>query len=113
MNVFQIDHQVCTECMECLMHCPSNALRMEQGEIQVNPQRCVSCGSCFRRCGHGAVVRSSQVEQVKDFIKMGRKELTQKEVAQEMGISQSYISRLEKRILLRLRKEFLRQTSCA
>ena len=43
----------------------------------------------------------------------GRKELTQKEVAQEMGISQSYISRLEKRILLRLRKEFLRQTSCA
>ena len=43
----------------------------------------------------------------------GRKELTQKEVAQTMGISQSYISRLEKRILLRLRKEFLRQTSCA
>ena len=41
----------------------------------------------------------------------GRKELTQKEVAQEMGISQSYISRLEKRILQRLRKEFLRQTS--
>jgi len=43
----------------------------------------------------------------------GRKELTQKEVAQKMGISQSYISRLEKRIMLRLRKEFLRQTNCA
>jgi RNA polymerase sporulation-specific sigma factor len=43
----------------------------------------------------------------------GRKEMTQKEVAQLMGISQSYISRLEKRIMLRLRKEFLRQTSCA
>ena len=43
----------------------------------------------------------------------GQKELTQKEVAQKMGISQSYISRLEKRILQRLRKEFLRQTSCA
>ena len=43
----------------------------------------------------------------------GRKELTQKEVAQKMGISQSYISRLEKRILLRLKKEFIRQTSCA
>ena len=43
----------------------------------------------------------------------GRKELTQKEVAQKMGISQSYISRLEKRILGKLRKEFLRQTSCA
>ena len=43
----------------------------------------------------------------------GRKELTQKEVAQKMGISQSYISRLEKRSMLRLRKELIRQTSCA
>lgn len=43
----------------------------------------------------------------------GRKELTQKEAAQEMGISQSYISRLEKRIIQRLKKEFIRKTSCA
>lgn len=43
----------------------------------------------------------------------GKKELTQKEVANRMGISQSYISRLEKRIMLRLRKEMIRQTSCA
>ncbi len=43
----------------------------------------------------------------------GRQELTQKEVAQKMGISQSYISRLEKRIMTRLRKELLKQTSCA
>jgi RNA polymerase sporulation-specific sigma factor len=43
----------------------------------------------------------------------GRKELTQKEVASVLGISQSYISRLEKRIMLRLRKEMIRQTSCA
>lgn len=43
----------------------------------------------------------------------GRKELTQKEVAEKMGISQSYISRLEKRIMGKLRKEMLRQTSCA
>ena len=33
------------------------------------------------------------------------KELTQKEVADLIGISQSYISRLEKRIIKRLRKE--------
>jgi RNA polymerase sporulation-specific sigma factor len=43
----------------------------------------------------------------------GYKELTQKEVAQKLGISQSYISRLEKRIMLRLKKELIRQTSCA
>lgn len=43
----------------------------------------------------------------------GRKELTQKEVAAHMGISQSYISRLEKRIMKRLKNEIIRQTSCA
>lgn len=38
----------------------------------------------------------------------GSKEKTQKEVADFMGISQSYISRLEKRIIKRLKKEILR-----
>lgn len=35
----------------------------------------------------------------------GGKEHTQKEVADMLGISQSYISRLEKRIIKRLKKE--------
>ena len=39
---------------------------------------------------------------------MGNKEKTQKEVADILGISQSYISRLEKRIIKRLKKEILR-----
>ncbi len=39
----------------------------------------------------------------------GGREKTQKEVADLMGISQSYISRLEKRIILRLRREITRQ----
>ena len=43
----------------------------------------------------------------------GMRELTQKEVALKLGISQSYISRLEKRTMLKLKKEMLRQTSCA
>ncbi len=38
----------------------------------------------------------------------GRRECTQKEVADQMGISQSYISRLEKRIIARLKKEMIR-----
>ena len=35
-------------------------------------------------------------------------EMTQKEVADLLGISQSYISRLEKKIIRRLRKEMIR-----
>ena len=57
-------------------------------------------------------------EREKEIVNMrygleGRRELTQKEVAQRMGISQSYISRLEKRIMARLRKELERLTGCA
>ena len=60
-----------------------------------------------------AVQKLSSREQ--DIIKMrfglgGRQELTQKEVADRMGISQSYISRLEKRIILRLRREIIKMS---
>ena len=42
----------------------------------------------------------------------GTHEATQKEVADLLGISQSYISRLEKRIIVHLRQEMLRQMQC-
>jgi len=38
----------------------------------------------------------------------GHREHTQKEVADKLGISQSYISRLEKRIIRRLREDLMR-----
>ena len=40
----------------------------------------------------------------------GQREQTQKEVADHLGISQSYISRLEKRIIDRLKREILRMS---
>ena len=40
----------------------------------------------------------------------GRQEQTQKEVADKLGISQSYISRLEKRIIDRLKREILKMS---
>ena len=42
----------------------------------------------------------------------GAREATQKEVAALLGISQSYISRLEKRIIAHLRQEMLKQMQC-
>ena len=38
----------------------------------------------------------------------GKKEHTQKQVADKLGISQSYISRLEKRIINKLKREMER-----
>lgn len=48
--------------------------------------------------------REKQIMQLR-FGLGAKKEHTQKEVADELGISQSYISRLEKRIILRLKRD--------
>ena len=48
--------------------------------------------------------REKELMEMRFGLKSGR-EMTQKEVADRMGISQSYISRLEKRVITRLQKE--------
>ena len=54
--------------------------------------------------------RERQIMQLR-FGLGGAREMTQKEVADKLGISQSYISRLEKRILARLNTELTRLSS--
>lgn len=54
--------------------------------------------------------REKQIMELR-FGLYSRKEHTQKEVADELGISQSYISRLEKRIISRLKRELDRQSA--
>ncbi|WP_396266023.1 RNA polymerase sporulation sigma factor SigE [Halobacillus salinarum] len=49
--------------------------------------------------------REKQIMELR-FGLIGKKEKTQKDVADMMGISQSYISRLEKKIIKRLQREF-------
>ena len=64
-----------------------------------------------RQLLHLAMGRLSDREKLIMELRFGLdngEEKTQKEVADRLGISQSYISRLEKRIIRRLRKEFCR-----
>ncbi|MBP3396087.1 MAG: RNA polymerase sporulation sigma factor SigE [Clostridia bacterium] len=61
-----------------------------------------------RRILHAAVASLSPRERLIVELRYGfsgRRELTQKEVADMLGISQSYISRLEKKIIAELREE--------
>ena len=70
---------------------------------------------------YGGIESSAEKEQLKEALKKltererkimflrfglgGGEEMTQKDVAELLGISQSYISRLEKKIILRLKRE--------
>ena len=65
-----------------------------------------------RRQLHAALAQLSEREKTIITLRFGlggAGEKTQKEVADRMGISQSYISRLEKRIMLRLRRDLAKQ----
>ena len=52
--------------------------------------------------------RERMIVELRYGLGRGGRELTQKEVADRLGISQSYISRLEKKIMRRLKKEMIR-----
>lgn len=54
-------------------------------------------------------IREKKIMELR-FGLAGEKEMTQKEVADLLGISQSYISRLEKKIINRLKKEIKKMT---
>ena len=60
--------------------------------------------SVLRQAIDGLEPREKRIMQMR-FGLLGGREKTQKEVADEIGISQSYISRLEKRILAKIKKE--------
>lgn len=52
--------------------------------------------------------REKKIVKLRFGLENGGYEKTQKEVADMLGISQSYISRLEKKIIVRLKKEFIK-----
>lgn len=55
--------------------------------------------------------REQRIMTLRFGINRGENEMTQKEVADMLGISQSYISRLEKRIISRLKREIAKMMS--
>ena len=64
--------------------------------------------SVLNQCLDGLNSREKLIMQMR-FGLTGQPEQTQKEVADKIGISQSYISRLEKRIIRRLKGEMEKQ----
>ncbi len=68
-------------------------------EIEIEDERCLLNGFV-----NGLPAREKQIMEMR-FGMNGYEEYTQKEVADALGISQSYISRLEKRIIVKLKKQ--------
>ena len=83
----------------------SDILGNEEDEISYDLEKKEECEAV-----HKAVASLNEREKLIIELRYGlygKKEMTQKEVADLLGISQSYISRLEKKILNRMREDML------
>lgn len=49
-----LDLSRCTGCTTCLKHCPTEAIRIQDGHAKINPDRCIDCGICIRICPNKA-----------------------------------------------------------
>lgn len=84
----------------------SDILRSDQDSVDHNIEQEAEKNVLLKAVSHLAP-RERQIMELR-FGLGNRKEHTQKEVADSLGISQSYISRLEKRIIQRLKKDLER-----
>ena len=50
----RLEKDNCTGCTNCLKHCPTQAIRIQQGKAKILKERCIDCGECIRVCPHHA-----------------------------------------------------------
>ncbi len=63
----------CRDCYRCVRVCPVKAIRITDGQAQVDPERCIVCGTCVRECPQQAKQVRNDLERVRKMIKDGEK----------------------------------------
>ena len=60
----------CRDCYRCVRVCPVKAIRIRDGQAQVDPERCIVCGSCVRECPQNAKRVRSDLERVRRMVEL-------------------------------------------
>ena len=55
----------CRDCYRCVRVCPAKAIRIADGQAQVDNERCIACGMCVRECPQEAKVVRDDLQMVK------------------------------------------------
>ncbi|MEN6521362.1 MAG: [Fe-Fe] hydrogenase large subunit C-terminal domain-containing protein [Armatimonadota bacterium] len=59
----------CRDCYRCVRVCPVKAIRISDGQAQVDAERCIVCGTCVRECPQRAKQVRSDLKKVIEIIK--------------------------------------------
>lgn len=49
-----LEKESCKGCTNCLKHCPTQAIRIQNGKAKILKERCIDCGECIRVCPYHA-----------------------------------------------------------
>jgi len=65
-HALQVKTQKCVACMKCVRVCPTQALRIRDGKVQLDETRCIDCGRCITACKYGALIPWSDTMEIID-----------------------------------------------
>ena len=50
----RLNEERCKGCVNCIKHCPTEAIRIRNGKAEITEERCIDCGECIRQCANHA-----------------------------------------------------------
>ena len=48
-HAVQLDRDKCVGCTNCIMRCPTGAIRVRDGKARIDHRLCVDCGECLAK----------------------------------------------------------------
>lgn len=73
MNFINFYKANCKNCYKCLRSCPVKAIKIRNEQAEIEQERCIACGHCLIVCPQNARYIKSDIENIKDAIKEGKR----------------------------------------
>lgn len=67
-NILMTSSAKCHDCYRCVRVCPVKAIRIENGQAQIDSDKCILCGTCVRECPQHAKSYRNDINTVVELI---------------------------------------------